>query len=54
MTSKQRQQWEELCLRAVKEPDPGKQMAIVAELNRLLDRPKKPVRPFTRAEKRGA
>ncbi len=41
MTSKQRQEWQALCLRAVKEPDPAKQMEIVAELNRLLQRPKK-------------
>jgi hypothetical protein len=36
MTSKQRQAWRELCLKAVQEPDPAKQMEIVAELNRML------------------
>ena len=28
--------WQELCLKAVKEPDPKKQTAIVVELNRIL------------------
>jgi hypothetical protein len=36
MTGKQEHQWQRLCLRAVKEPDPAKQTKIVAELNRLL------------------
>jgi hypothetical protein len=36
MTTKQRQAWRELCLKAVQEPDPAKQMEIVAELNRML------------------
>jgi len=36
MTSKQQQAWRELCLKAVQEPDPAKQMEIVAELNRML------------------
>jgi hypothetical protein len=36
MTSKQRHDWQALCLKAVKEPDPKKQAAIVAELNRIL------------------
>jgi hypothetical protein len=36
MTSKQQRIWQELCLKAVKEPDPQKQTAIVVELNRIL------------------
>jgi hypothetical protein len=36
MTSKQQRIWQELCLKAVIEPDPKKQTAIVAELNRIL------------------
>jgi len=36
ITSKQRHDWQKLCLKAVKEPDPEKQAAIVAELNRIL------------------
>ncbi len=41
MTTKQRQAWRELCLKAVQEPDPAKQLEIVAELNRMLQpRPK--------------
>jgi hypothetical protein len=36
ITNKQRHDWQELCLKAVKEPDPEKQAAIVAELNRIL------------------
>jgi len=36
MTSKQQRDWQELCLRAVMEPDPQKQTAIVVELNRIL------------------
>jgi hypothetical protein len=36
MTSKQRHDWPALCLKAVKEPDPEKQAAIVAELNHIL------------------
>ena len=43
MTSKQRHDWQKLCLKAVKEPDPEKQAAIVAELNRILqNQSKKP------------
>ena len=41
MTSKQRHDWQKLCLKAVKEPDPEKQAAIVAELNRILQNPSK-------------
>jgi hypothetical protein len=36
ITSKQQHDWQKLCLKAVKEPDPQKQAAIVAELNRIL------------------
>ena len=36
MTSKQQHDWQELCLKAVLEPDPQKQNAIVVELNRIL------------------
>jgi len=36
MTSKQQRVWQELCLKAVMEPDPQKQTAIVVELNRIL------------------
>jgi hypothetical protein len=42
MTSKQQQAWRELCLKAVQEPDPAKQMEIVDELNRMLQRRQKP------------
>jgi hypothetical protein len=35
VTSKQQHDWQELCLKAVKERDPEKQAAIVAELNRI-------------------
>jgi hypothetical protein len=42
MTRKQQQAWRDLCLRAVQEPDPAKQMEIVAELNRRLQRRQKP------------
>jgi hypothetical protein len=41
MTSKQQHAWRELCLKAVQEPDPAKQMEIVAELNRMLQRRQK-------------
>jgi len=41
MTTKQRREWRELCLKAVQEPDPTKQMEIVAELNRMLERREK-------------
>ena len=41
MTTKQRREWRELCLKAVHEPDPTKQMEIVAELNRMLERREK-------------
>jgi len=54
MNSKQEREWQELCLRAVKEPDPAKQMEIVAELNRLLQNPKKAqFTPLSRAAKQG-
>ena len=36
MTSPQQRVWQELCLKAVMEPDPKKQTAIVVELNRIL------------------
>ena len=36
MTSQRQRLWQELCLKAVMEPDPKKQTAIVMELNRLL------------------
>jgi len=36
ITSKERHDWQKLCLKALKEPDPEKQGAIVAELNRIL------------------
>jgi len=36
MTSKQQRIWQELSLKAVIEPDPQKQTAIVVELNRIL------------------
>lgn len=36
MTSQQQRLWRELCLKAVMEPDPKKQTAIVLELNRIL------------------
>ena len=36
MTSQQQQKWQQLCLMAVKEPDPQKQLAIVEKLNRIL------------------
>jgi hypothetical protein len=36
MTSQQQRLWQELCLKAVMEPDPKKQTAIVLELNRIL------------------
>jgi hypothetical protein len=36
MTSKRQRDWQELCLKVVKERDPEKQAAIVAELNRIL------------------
>ena len=42
MTTKQRRAWQELCLKAVQESDPNKQMEIVAELNRILQRQEKP------------
>jgi hypothetical protein len=32
ITSKQQNDWQNHCLKAVKEPDPEKQMAIVAEV----------------------
>ena len=38
MTSKQPHEWQELLLKAVKEPDSQKQTAIVVELNRILQR----------------
>ena len=36
MTSQQQRVWQELCLKAVMEPDPKKQTAIVVELDRIL------------------
>jgi hypothetical protein len=36
MTSQQQRLWQELCLKAVMEPDPKKQTAIVVELNRMF------------------
>jgi hypothetical protein len=52
MTSEQRRKWQELCLRAVKEPVPAKQLEIVAELNRLLQVSKKATLiPLTRVAK---
>jgi hypothetical protein len=54
MTGKQQREWQELCLRAVKEPDPDKQLEIVAELNRLLQVSKKATSiPLTRVAKPG-
>jgi hypothetical protein len=41
MTSQQQRLWQELCLKAVMEPDPKKQTAIVLELNRMLQHQKK-------------
>jgi hypothetical protein len=41
MTSHQQRLWQELCLKAVMEPDPEKQTAIVLELNRILQNRKK-------------
>ena len=41
MTRNQQRDWQELCLRAVMEPDPQKQTAIVVELNRILQKPSK-------------
>jgi hypothetical protein len=41
MTSKQRHLWQELCLKAVMEPDPKRQTAIVVELNRILQHRKR-------------
>ena len=52
MTNKQQQAWRELCLKAVQEPDPAKQMEIVAELNRMLQsRAKAPSTPLTHSLK---
>jgi hypothetical protein len=48
VTAKETNQWQQLCLRAVKEPDPAKQMKIVAELNRLLQNAGKPALALTR------
>ena len=41
MTSQQQRLWQELCLKAVMEPDPKKQTAIVLELNRMLQHRKR-------------
>ena len=41
MTSQEQRVWQELCLKAVMEPDPKKQTAIVVELNRLLQHQRK-------------
>jgi hypothetical protein len=48
VTAKETNQWQQLCLRAVKEPDPAEQMKIVAELNRLLQNAGKPALALTR------
>jgi hypothetical protein len=45
MTRNQQRDWQELCLRAVMEPDPQKQTAIVVELNRILQEQSKRARP---------
>ena len=45
MTRKQQRDWQELCLRAVMEPDPQKQTAIVVELNRILQKQSKRAQP---------
>jgi len=44
MTSPQQRVWQELCLKAVMEPDPKKQTAIVVELNRILQNQSKRAR----------
>jgi hypothetical protein len=41
MTRHQQRVWQELCLKAVMEPDPKKQTAIVLQLNRILQNRKK-------------
>ena len=44
MTSQKQRLWKELCLKAVMEPDPKKQAAIVVELNRILQNQNKRAR----------
>lgn len=44
MTSKQRRVSQELCVKAVMEPDPQKQTAIVVELNLILQNQTKKVK----------
>jgi hypothetical protein len=41
VTSQEQQEWQKLCLLAVNEADPEKQLAIVAELNRMLQNQRK-------------
>jgi hypothetical protein len=41
MTSQQRHIWHELSLKAVMEPDPKRQTAIVVELNHMLQHQRK-------------
>lgn len=41
MPDQQHKKWQQLCLMAVKEPDPKKQLAIVAELKRILQSQRK-------------
>jgi len=54
MTTRQQREWQQLCLRAVKEPDPDRQLEIVAELNRLLQGSKKATStPSTRPPRHG-
>lgn len=43
MTSQQQRVWNDLCLKAVMERNRRKQMAIVVELNRILQNQKKSV-----------
>lgn len=45
MTSQQQRVWRGLCLKAVMEPDPKKQTAIVLELNRILQNQSKRAHP---------
>jgi len=54
MTSQQQRVWQELCLKAVMEPDPKKQTAIVVELNRILQNQNKraPAAPVNRVPRK--
>ena len=45
MTHKEQQDWQELCLKALKEPNPVRQVAMVDELNRMLGKLKKGPHP---------